>query len=533
MKAAITSADFPGLTDKPLHFFSVLQKQVELNPNKCAIIFAGRSYSYTEIYQRSLNIAEQLRSEGIKPKDKVGILFPNHPDYVASFFAVSALGATIVPINPLLKSDEIAHILSDSQSAALIVHESTLGEALKSQEKSSVLRKVFVSSSPSSNFNSRTCSAQNYELKGLCQKTQWHGGFAAPKINHMQDLALIVYTSGTTGKPKGAMLTHHNMLSVFPERLDLFDVSQDDNMLAVLPMCHIYGISILMLGTFSRGGKITMLPRFEAAEVLAAIEKEKVTLVPAVPAMYQFMVMELEQKPYDLSSVRICFCGAAPLPAELIAEVEKRFEAVLIEGFGMTETSCVGTINPLKGKRKICSVGPALPGVEIKILADNGEELPCGNEHVGEIWVKGPNIMQGYYRQEEASREVMKDGWFATGDLGYKDEDQYIFIVGRKKEMIIRGGANIYPREIESVISQLSQVAEVAVLGVPDKLMGERVKAVVVARAGETLTESELKAHCSEHLADYKIPRIFEFRSCLPRNSTGKVLKRLLQESED
>jgi long-chain acyl-CoA synthetase len=450
---------------------------------------------------------------------------------VAAFFAAAGIGACIVPINPLLKSEEIEHIISDSQATTLIAYEGNFAEAIKSQASNTVLQRILVSKT--GQFSDSELQAQAKSAKLLVQEltrgtrphrsVRWYDNFDLEN-----DLALLVYTSGTTGKPKGAMLTNRSMLSIFPGRFDLFDICSKDKILATLPMCHIYGITILMIGMISRGGTLVILPRFEAPKALKVIQDEKVTLVPAVPAMFQFMLMELAQTKYDLAAVRLCFSGAAALPAEAIKQIETVFGATLIEGFGMTETSCVATINPLRGKRKAGSVGPVLPGVQMKVISEEGEELPAGREHVGEFWIKGPNIMRGYYKKEAESAEVLKDGWFATGDLGYKDEDGYFFIVGRKKEMIIRGGFNIYPREIEDVLQKMEQVAEAAVVGVPDHLMGERVKAVVVLKPGSSLNEDEVKAYCNEHLAEYKVPRLVEFCDSLPRNSTGKILKRLL-----
>jgi long-chain acyl-CoA synthetase len=507
------------------HFFELLFKQVQLVPNNVALVYENQHITYEQLLQRVSAVGEQLQKVGVGPNDKVAILFPNHPDYVASFFAAAGIGATIVPINPLLKSDEIAHILKDSDAKTLIVHEASLAEALKSQSTNPVLERIFVSGKYAAPANTTIKIEALTQGKKSHKAIRWHQDFKTK-----EDLALIVYTSGTTGKPKGAMLTHFSMLSIFPARFDIFEVDQHDVTLATLPMCHIYGIAILMIGTLSRGAKLVLMPKFEAAPVLNLIQQERITLVPAVPAMFQFMLLELEKNSYDLSSVRICFSGAAPLPKEVILAVEEKFGAVLIEGFGMTETSCVATINPLRGDRKVGSVGPPLPGVYIRVIADDGTELPAGPENVGELVIKGPNIMLGYYKQPEATEESIRDGWFATGDLCYRDEDDYFYIVGRKKEMIIRGGANIYPREIEDVILQLDEVAEVAVVGVPDKFMGERVKAVIVLKNGRTLSEAAIKEYCNEKLAEYKVPRIVEFRDAIPRNSTGKILKRMLTE---
>ncbi|MBX9570477.1 MAG: long-chain fatty acid--CoA ligase [Candidatus Obscuribacterales bacterium] len=529
MVDAVAVTVLSGISEPATDIFGVLFKQAELSPQKEALVFQDERYTYSELLNRAGAVAEQLSSAGVKKGDRVGLLFPNYPDYIASFFAVCGIGGTVVPINPLLKSEEIAHILADSQAETLIVHESSLDEALKAQGLHKVLKRVFVGDGDKLGEKGKAIDRVPKELTTftLSQKKTASAAFKWSSI-HANDLALLVYTSGTTGKPKGAMLTHFNLLSVFPSRLDIFDINYSDKLLAVLPMCHIYGIAVLMIGSFACGATLVMLPKFEPAPSLKIIAQEKVTIVPAVPTMYQFLLLELEKAKYDLSSVRICFCGAAPLPVEVIESVEREFGAALVEGWGMTETSCVATINPLKGTRKPGSVGLCLPGVEVIIVDDAGNRLPAGPENVGELWIKGSNVMSGYYMQDEENAKCIQDGWFATGDLGWEDEEGYLYIVGRKKEMIIRGGQNIYPREIENVISRLQGVVESAVIGVPDKFMGERVKAVIVTAAGAELSEEQVKEFCAERLAEYKVPRLVEFRSSLPKNSTGKVLKRLL-----
>src|SRR6185437_13951480 len=313
--------------------------------------------------------------------------------------------------------------------------------------------------------------------------------------------------------PKGAILSHYNLLTSFPGRLDdLFGVTEEDRLLGALPMCHIFGVSVVILGSIGRACTLVILPKFEAKAMLETIERERITLTPAVPAMYQMMLYELSQPgaKFDLSSMRICWSGGAPLPVEIISAVEAKFGAPLIEGYGLTETACVSTINPLFGNRKPGSVGPAMPGVDVEIFDETGKILPFGADNVGEIAVRGCNVMLGYYNQPEATAEAVKDGWFFTGDLGFKDHDGYLWIVGRKKELIIRGGANIYPKEVEDVIAKLPGVREVAVIGVPDQFMGERVKAVI-AKGDAVLDEDTVKQHCEKHLANYKVPRIVEF----------------------
>lgn len=525
MTNSLETAAIPHPDKETQNIFDLLLVQATSRPQKQAVVMPqSNSLTYAELMARCKAVAKQLSEHGVRKGDRVGLLFPNHPDYMASFFAILSLGATIVPINPLLKSPEIAHILADSGTVTLIVHQDSLPEALKSQQQEPKLANIFISPSLPDNLP----AANGLKLIALTDKSLAETSTSWQTKVQPEDVALLVYTSGTTGKPKGAMLSHRNLLSVFPARLDLFDIDEPDRTLAVLPMCHIYGIIMLMIGTISKGATLVMLPKFDAASALQLIQQERVTLVPAVPAMYQFMIMESEKNNYDTSSVRLCLSGGASLPLPLIKKIESLFGAPLIEGYALTETACAATINLLHGPRKPGSIGPALPGLHIKIVGDTGLELPPGPEHVGELWIKGPNVMLGYYKQEAATREAIKDGYFATGDLGYKDADNYFYIVGRKKEMIIRGGQNIYPREIEEVLARMEGIADAAVIGVPDEFMGERVKAIIVPKGTAELTAESVKAFCADNLAEYKVPRLVEFRSELPRNSTGKVLKRLL-----
>jgi long-chain acyl-CoA synthetase len=494
---------------------------------KEAVVCNGNRVSYSQLCGRSRAIGNQLRKHGIKFGDRVALFLPNGIDFVATFFAVLGLGAVVVPINPLLKPDEISHILQDSEASVLVVHDALANAALQTLANAPHLKSVILAGAVDVGASSRI--PQTVKVDELSIGTAAENGDWPVVIQPETDLGVLVYTSGTTGKPKGAMLTHHNLLSVFPSRLDLFDVGEHDKCLATLPLCHIYGMTVVMIGTIARGAAMVVMPKFEAKNALDLIDRESVTILPAVPAMYSMMLGELEQGGFDVSTIRVCFSGGSPLSTELLPKIENAFGAPVIEGYALTETACVATINPLHGARKIGSVGPAVPGVQIGIFHESGNQLSHGEDQIGEIAVKGPNVMVGYYKQPVASSEVLKDGWFLTGDLGYRDADNYIFIVGRKKELILRGGANVYPREVEDVIMQLSGIREVAVIGVPDERMGERVKAIVVADGSLPLTEDDVKAHCAEHLADYKVPRIVEFAGGLPRNSTGKILKRLLK----
>lgn len=513
----------------------ILAWQAEAQPQKVAVRYQGTSYSYGRIYATSLDIVSALFRVGVVSADKVGIIFPNHPDFIAAFFAVSSLGGTVVPINPLLKAEEIKHILSDSQAKVLIVHESTAGEVADAVENLPNLEHVFVLTyGEKGGYTAVELSekaAARVKMTQLCMSyvsesagcSSFFGKIA--KVDPEVDLAVLVYTSGTTGKPKGAMLTHKNLLGAVTAAHAAFPVNSEDRLLGALPLCHIYGLTVVMLGTMHKGGSLALIEKFDVVPALKTIEEERVTVLPAVPTMYQYMIMHLEKQTFDLSSLRLCLAGGAPLSKTVFDSLSRFVKAPLVEGYGLTEVSCVATLNPVDGINVHGSVGPAIPTVCIGIFDKNGTELPPGIENVGEIAIKGPNVMRGYYGAPEKSAEVLKDGWFFTGDLGYLDENKYLWIVGRAKELIIRGGQNIYPREVESVIAKMKGVVDVAVIGVPEPIMGERVKAVVVLDKDAEVSEEQVKEFCQKRLADYKVPRVVEFIDKMPRNSTGKILK--------
>ncbi len=517
----------------PSGVVGLLSDQVRSRPTNPAIYFQDLEVSYAQLGNRVGIIAKSLVDAGIKYGDKVGVYFPNHPDFVSAFFAVLSIGATVVPINPLLKSEEIAHILSDSESSAVIVHERLTGELDASLASLEKLHNVFILSYKDvggvSMRRDLTVTRLSDAVLSNAQSDPLRSKFLAEGLSVPLDhLAVLVYTSGTTGKPKGAMLTHGNLLSAVSMKRAVLQFRETDRVLAVLPLCHIYGLGVVMLGMISQGGAMVICDHFEPVSVLTEIQNKRVTVIPAVPAMYQFMAMELERKAYNLSSLRYGLSGAAPLDIELLQRLDQAFGVPILEGYALTETACIATITPISGPRKPGSVGPKVPGVELYVVDAKLRPLPVGKGNVGQVAVKGPNVMVGYYKQPEATEESMKGGLFLTGDLAYFDEDGYLHICGRTKELIIRGGQNVYPREVETVITRMESVLEVAVLGVPDKYMGERVKAVVVPKSGRTVTEEEVKDFCSQFLASYKVPRVVEFRDMLPRNSTGKVLKRLL-----
>lgn len=512
---------------------SFLELSAQKYAAKTAIVYGDTDIKYGELLRRSQAIAEQLLSLGISKDDKVALFFPNQPEFVACFFAVVGIGAVVVPVNPLLKAGEISHILKDSGAKALIAQTGCIDQIPHALSEAIECVHLILTSEVDDEISRQVTESTSPRTVRICTLTK--ATASSSPVNFGQntdperDLALIVYTSGTTGKPKGAMLTHRSISSVMPgPLLSHCNVDENDRWLAMLPLCHIYGLGVIVFSTIALGATIVILEKFDPALALRTIQSERVTLVPAVPSMYQFMVMELAANEYDLSSVRVCFSGAAALSPALFEQIEAAFQAPVVEGYALSETACGATVNPFTARR-IGSAGKPLDGVELSIHDENGAKLAAGEQHVGEIAIKGPNVMVGYFNQKAETEEVLKGTRFFTGDLGYLDEDGYLYIVGRKKELIIRGGQNIYPREVEDVIHRIPGVREAAVIGVPDSYMGERVKAIVVTAPGTTLTDEFIKDVCAQHLAPYKVPRLVELREePLPRNSTGKVLKRLL-----
>jgi long-chain acyl-CoA synthetase len=418
-----------------------------------------------------------------------------------------------VPLNVLLRAPEIAFHLSDSGARVLITWAGVLTEAAKGAEAAGTGAIYAVGAAG---------SGPAVPFERLLDD-------AAPPCEMVTrqpaDTAVIVYTSGTTGRPKGAELTHIQlyMNADIPGRL--FNVQPDDVVITVLPLFHVFGLSSILDCCVRFGCTMSLIPRFTAAAVLAAIQRDRATIFEGVPTMFADLLSCPDLDRYDLSSLRVAISGGASIPAPVLDAFEERFGLVILEGYGMTETASTTTFNPSAEERRAYSVGKPIWGTQTQVWDDDGRALPPGPEHVGEIVTRGLHVMKGYLNQPEATAAAFTGDWLHTGDLGYFDADGFLFIVSRKKELIIRGGYNVYPSEIENVLHAHPAIAEAAVVGVPHDRLGEEVMAVVILRAAMDLPEHELHAYCRARLAAYKCPRVFQFRTELPKNSLGKVLK--------
>jgi long-chain acyl-CoA synthetase len=438
-------------------------------------------------------------------------MVPNVPEFTVAYFGILYAGATVVPLNVLLSGPEVTYHVQDSGARLLIAHPLFADPATKGAEGAGV-EVVWAGAEGSPNLSDLATAEP----------------LPALRATEPEDTAVILYTSGTTGKPKGAELTHSNLLlncAVVVPRL--VPLGPDDVALATLPLFHSFGQTCIQNAIIALGGTVTLLPRFTAEDALAVMERDRVTLFAGVPTMYFALLNHDGDREYDLSSLRHCLTGGAAMPVEVMKAFEERYPVQVLEGFGLSETSPVASFNMLGRPRKPGSIGYPVWGVEMCIMDENDRPLPEGEP--GEICIRGHNVMKGYWRREDATKEAIRAGWFHSGDIGVRDPDGSYRIVDRLKDMIIRGGFNVYPREVEEVLYAHPAIVEAAVVGVPHDRHGEEVKAVVVLGPGQQLPSEELIAYTRERLAAYKYPRIVEFRDTLPKGPTGKILKRELR----
>jgi long-chain acyl-CoA synthetase len=513
-------------------------------PQAPALIFFGRVFTYQQLSEQAARLAQAFKGQGLAKGERLAILLPNCPQFVISYHAALRLGAVVVPLNPLLSGKEVAQQLAGCGAQRLVILDHFLPKVEQSAAELDLTHLIVTSLTdalpwPLSWLYPIKARRQGLSLgfkKGPGRFT-WREMLAQPPLQAepvpgVEDLAVLLYTGGTTGTPKAARLTHGNLM---------FNVAQvnawlpqvrfgEERLVGLLPFAHSFGLTACLNWPMSQGAQIIILPRFEIDGFIKMLRKHRPTMLPGVPTLFVALINDPRLPKLDLSELWAAISGSAPLPVE----VRDRFESIsncrMLEGYGLTEAAPVTHFNPVKGKRPLGSMGMPLPGTRAKVVdQETGtEELPPGE--VGELTIQGPQVMQGYWQNPQESAATLRDGWLHTGDLARMDADGYFYIVERKKDMIISGGYNIYPREVEEVLYQFPGVKEAVAFGVPDAYRGEIVKALIVAQDGLELSVQEIQDFCRRQLAVYKVPHSLEFRSELPKSLVGKVLRRLLRE---
>jgi long-chain acyl-CoA synthetase len=503
-------------------------------PDRVAVACGPARLTYAELDAEASQVAGALAARGIGPGDRVALSCPNLPCFPVVYYGILKAGATVVPLNILLTEREIAYHLEDSAARAYFCFEGSaelpVGPAGRAafDRTGSCEHFVLLTADPDA-------TSPSPDTETLAEFTHRQPAIFASIPTSEADTAVILYTSGTTGQPKGAELTHSNVVHNALLANGLFGLHPDDVHLLVLPLFHSFGQIVQMNAGFAARATIVLLPRFDAATVLELMQAEQVTLFAGVPTMYHALLNCEETGRFDIEKIaarmRVAVSGGAALPVEVMRRFEERFGVPILEGYGLSETSPVATFNRLDRPRRPGSVGLPVWGVQVRIVRDDGSA--AGDAEPGEIAIRGHNVMKGYFGRPEATAQAIdRDGWFRTGDIGTRDADGYLYIVDRKKDMIIRGGFNVYPRELEEVLLTHPAVSLAAVTGVPHSSHGEEVKAFVVRAPGAELTEAGLITWCKQNMAAYKYPRLVEFRDSLPMTATGKILKRELAQQE-
>jgi long-chain acyl-CoA synthetase len=512
-----------------LNLAIVLSENARLFPERTAVICDERRLTYGELETATNRLADAFSKLGLHPGQKMLVMLPNIPEFVVAYFGVLKPGGVVVPVNILYKAREIEYLLEDSQAIGLVACTEYLDEALDAFRNVDTCHHLVLVDYPGRAPALDEPGVHRFEDLLRSGSPEFEIVATSP-----EDTAAIGYTSGTTGKPKGAELSHFNLFyqaRVLPMLTTEAPLETDVRM-AVLPLFHSYGQSCVMNTVLAMGSTLTLMPRFDPGRAMEIIARDKVTHFAAVPTMWVTMLNHPDRPKYDLSSLRVCNSGGAPIAVETLETFKDEYAFHIREGYGLTETSPTATWSQDPVVPRTGSCGKPIWGCQIKIVDDAGNTLPPNTD--GEVLIRGVNVMKGYHNQPEATAQAIRNGWFYTGDIGKLDEDGYLYIVGRKKDMILRGGFNIYPREIEELLYEHPAVAEAAVVGVKHPELGEEVKAVVYLKPGAAVSEDELKAYCKERIAAFKYPRIVEIRDTpLPKGPSAKILKReLIAEHE-
>ena len=504
-----------GTFNKPETLRELLESRAASAPDKHFLFSEadGRQFTFAEFDGAVNRTAELLRAHGVGRGDVVSLLMPNSVEYIIAYFACWKLGAIAGPVNSLLKAQEISFVISDSETKVLLVHSDFLPTIEKIRNELPTLSEVIT-------FDDEANATKEVGAR--------HGvPLQSTEINRDTE-AIIIYTSGTTGKPKGCLLTHGNLIANARQISQWLGFTRHDRLLTIMPLFHMNAVSVTTMSALYAGGSTVVSPKFSASRFWQIISGYEITSFGSVATMLSMLLTKYPNGvPTGLNTAQLRFamCGSAPVPAEVMKSFEETFKCLVIEGYGLSESTCRSTFNPPDERRRPGSCGKPI-GNEMRVVDDDDREV--ANGELGEIVLRGENILKGYYRNPEATATAFRNGWFHTGDIGYRDADGFFYVVDRKSDMIIRGGENIYPREIDEVLYQYPAVAAAATIGVPDPLYGEEVAAFIVLKEGIEATEEEIIAFCREHLADYKCPKSVRIVKDIPKGPTGKLLKREL-----
>ena len=500
-------------------------EQAMNQPEKPAYIFLNEEVSYGKLEASIAQFAGALQKIGVKKGDHIVLLLGNTPHYLISLYASWRLGAVVIPVNPTYTPNELSYIIQNSDAKLIIGLDKLAPLYAEKEMLFPNIENVIVCETDEDAMNEcLQLSDPPYFFKALIQQA-----------NPVQDIvnldkddnAIILYTSGTTGVPKGAMLTHGNVFSNARDVGTYLNMNHEDRVVATLPVFHVFALTVVVNAPLYRGATILLEPKFSPATILKTIREHRATVFAGVPTMYNFIYQYKDGKPEDYESIRLSISGGASLPVSLLKNFEEKFNTRIQEGYGLSEASPVTCFNPIDRERVPGSIGMSIVNVENKVVDEHGNEVPKGE--VGELIVRGPNVMKGYYKMPEETEKAIRDGWLYTGDMAKEDENGYFYIVDRKKDMIIVGGFNVFPREVEEVLYMHPDVVECAVIGEPDDELGEVVHAYVTVTENSSITEEELMEHCAQNLAKYKVPVAFHFMEELPKNSTGKILRKDLR----
>ncbi len=531
--------------------FGFLDRAAEKHPRRTAIVFRNWKVTYGQLRAMAEKMAANLRDQGVSPGDRVSVMLPNIPQAIISFWAVLKAGAVVVMTNPLYMEKELVHQIADSGSRYMIVLDH-LWPKIESLRERLNIRKYFVTSiADCLAFPLGTLYRFKAKRDGMNLSAPYDGQTVLPwrtllkgrkrcsiaPSHPREDLALLQYTGGTTGVSKGVMLTHYNM-TVNVQQChsmlhELGSAKQPEILLGLLPYFHVYGLTVCLGFATAISATLIPFPRYVPKDVLEAIHKLKPTIFPGAPSIYLSLMQQKNIKDYNLSSINYCVSGSAPMPLEGMRRFTEMTQATIIEGYGLTEASPVTHLNPLHGEKRPGSIGLPFPDTDVRIVdMELGTvELPAGK--IGELIIKGPQVMKGYWNRPDETASTLRNGWLYTGDIATMDQDGYFTIVDRKKDMIICGGYNVYPREVDEVLLEHPMIKEAVAVGIPHHARGEILKAYVVPEDGQKIEKSEVIAFCRQKLANYKVPKQVEFRDTLPKSIVGKVLRRELRTEEE